>query len=254
MWSTWEVWRALKKLELLSATPRATLTHLSCSPNFPRASYLDERTLTYEPIVNYTLVNWCVQYVTTNWSDSQKDQIDWFYYFLLRIKNNPKTKAVDNKTDLQIALNTAQLGRTFQDRSHVIILKPRSKLPMKFQHSNIYYINGMGKRGNIVQAYPAMEYRFYPERLTVTTDDVVCFVWSGEKEQSISYELLWPQSYFILFIHFQFRCFIVCLIIYLFIASIGRLKQQSEQCWRRNSTWEKYRTYELFRHTTNFKT
>ena len=26
------------------ATPRATLTHLSCSPNFSRASYLDERT------------------------------------------------------------------------------------------------------------------------------------------------------------------------------------------------------------------
>ena len=32
------------------STPRATLTHLSCSPNFPRASYLDERTLTH---VNY---------------------------------------------------------------------------------------------------------------------------------------------------------------------------------------------------------
>ena len=30
----------------------APLTHLSCSPNFPRASYLDERTLTYELIVN----------------------------------------------------------------------------------------------------------------------------------------------------------------------------------------------------------
>ena len=29
-----------------------TLTHLSCSPNFSRASYLDERTLTYESIVN----------------------------------------------------------------------------------------------------------------------------------------------------------------------------------------------------------
>ena len=43
---TWEVWRALKKLELLSAAPRATLTHLLCSPNFPRASNLDERTLT----------------------------------------------------------------------------------------------------------------------------------------------------------------------------------------------------------------
>ena len=34
---TWEVWRALTKLELVSAAPRATLTFLSCSPNFPRA-------------------------------------------------------------------------------------------------------------------------------------------------------------------------------------------------------------------------
>ena len=40
---------------MLSATPRATLTHLSCFPNFPRASYLDERTLTNEPIVKYRL-------------------------------------------------------------------------------------------------------------------------------------------------------------------------------------------------------
>ena len=63
IWSTWEVWRALKKLELLSTTPRATLTHLSCSPNFPRDSYLDERTLTYEPIVKCTLetdVKWSI--------------------------------------------------------------------------------------------------------------------------------------------------------------------------------------------------
>ena len=53
IWSIWEVWRALKKLELLSATPWATLTHLSCSPNFLHASYLDERMLKYETIVNY---------------------------------------------------------------------------------------------------------------------------------------------------------------------------------------------------------
>ena len=35
---TWKIWRALKKLDLLSAAPRATLTHLSCSPSLPRAS------------------------------------------------------------------------------------------------------------------------------------------------------------------------------------------------------------------------
>ena len=32
---------------------RVALTHLSCSPNFPRDSYLDERTLTHEPIVTW---------------------------------------------------------------------------------------------------------------------------------------------------------------------------------------------------------
>ena len=52
IWSTWEVWRVLKKLELLLAMPRATLMHLSCSPNFLHASYLNEHTLMYEPIVN----------------------------------------------------------------------------------------------------------------------------------------------------------------------------------------------------------
>ena len=52
IWSTWEVWRVLKKLELLLAMPWATLMHLSCSPNFLHASYLDEHTLMYEPIVN----------------------------------------------------------------------------------------------------------------------------------------------------------------------------------------------------------
>ena len=35
---TWEVWRALKKLELLSVALRTTVTHLSCSLNFLRAS------------------------------------------------------------------------------------------------------------------------------------------------------------------------------------------------------------------------
>ena len=48
---TWEVSRALKKLELLSATPRATLTLLSCSPNFPRASITRYTHAKHEPIL-----------------------------------------------------------------------------------------------------------------------------------------------------------------------------------------------------------
>ena len=39
-----------------SAAPRATLTPLSCSPNFPRAQYLDIRTLTHELIVKHLAI------------------------------------------------------------------------------------------------------------------------------------------------------------------------------------------------------
>ena len=42
------------RLELLSATPRATLAPLSCSANFPSAQYLDIHTLKHELIVNHT--------------------------------------------------------------------------------------------------------------------------------------------------------------------------------------------------------
>ena len=53
---TWEVWRALKKLELLSVAPRATLTLLSCSPNFPRASITRCTHGKHEPILNLVIM------------------------------------------------------------------------------------------------------------------------------------------------------------------------------------------------------
>ena len=46
---------SFKRLALLSATPRATLTPLSCSPNFPRAQYFAIRTLTHELIRNLNI-------------------------------------------------------------------------------------------------------------------------------------------------------------------------------------------------------
>ena len=44
-----------KNLDLLWAAPRATLTFLSCSPNFPRASITRCTPLKHEPIVKYVL-------------------------------------------------------------------------------------------------------------------------------------------------------------------------------------------------------
>ena len=46
-----------KKLELLSAAPRATLTLLSCSPNFPRASITRYTHAKHEPILNNKFSN-----------------------------------------------------------------------------------------------------------------------------------------------------------------------------------------------------
>ena len=52
---TREVWRTLKKLELLSPAPRTTLTHLSYSPDFPRASITRYTHAKYEQILKSEL-------------------------------------------------------------------------------------------------------------------------------------------------------------------------------------------------------
>ena len=58
---TWEVWRALKKQELLLATPRATLTLLLCSPNFPHAYITRYTHAKHEPILK------CIAVMDTQW-------------------------------------------------------------------------------------------------------------------------------------------------------------------------------------------
>ena len=53
LWMHAGSWRALKMLELLSAAPRATLTHFSCSPNFPRAPITRYTHAKHEQILNF---------------------------------------------------------------------------------------------------------------------------------------------------------------------------------------------------------
>ena len=93
------------------------------------------------------------------------------------LSSNPIVE-IEPGFELKLALNTAQIGRTFQDRSHVFRLFPR-QMGEIWDHETVENLQVKGKRGNIVQTAPNMEYEFSPSRLEINADTLVHIQWAG---------------------------------------------------------------------------
>lgn len=83
--------------------------------------------------------------------------------------------------NLQVAAHTHQLGRTFQDRTHLFEIRRRpAALP---SNAKLVNLGVRGRRGNIVQTFPSLEYDFTPNRLTLENNTYVHVQWDGSNSQ-----------------------------------------------------------------------
>lgn len=100
-----------------------------------------------------------------------------------KFQDNPEVKLFSNiDFKLKLAVNTAQYGRVFQDRSHRFEIRKR---PDNLSGVKLVNVNVRGKRGNIVQVYPGVEYDFVPNRVEVSLNDYIHFQWTGSNSNPL---------------------------------------------------------------------
>eukprot|EP01063_Lacrimia_lanifica_P015240 TRINITY_DN22054_c0_g1_i1.p1 TRINITY_DN22054_c0_g1~~TRINITY_DN22054_c0_g1_i1.p1 ORF type:complete len:1267 (+),score=443.01 TRINITY_DN22054_c0_g1_i1:76-3876(+) len=92
---------------------------------------------------------------------------DFLNYALMRSQSDAVNDQVPQGAALRISTNTNQLGRTFEDRTHVFQTRAR---PDGFD-GYVHNLNVRGRRGNIQQVYPSVEYDFVPTILTAVRGD-----------------------------------------------------------------------------------
>ena len=95
------------------------------------------------------------------------------------LDNDPTIKLREN-LNLALATDTQQIGRTFQDRTHIFKISPR---PDDVGNCKLHNLNVRGRRGNIVQTFPSVEYDFVPNELDISKDDCVHIQWEGSNTQ-----------------------------------------------------------------------
>ena len=76
-----------------------------------------------------------------------------------------------------LSLATTHSRNVFEDRSHIFKLRQRpDEIPDELTIHNLVV---RGKRGNIVQTYPAVEYDFVPNRLNIPQGEAIHIQWTG---------------------------------------------------------------------------